>query len=571
MERLTSSSDYTSLTMEVTGRTSRENDISYKDSERTNVTFNCDPCENEGDEQPAEGFCENCQEYLCSSCFKIHRRPALWRHHVLLDKENMPSSKTTKEQLNYECTEPCSEHSTKLLEYFCQTHSQLGCPVCITTKHRMCNDVDYIPDIAGHFRESAEVKETFKTLQSLKEDINTYSATLSVDKMKVKTYEKNAKEHILQLRDEFESICNRLVENVEHVRSSDESNIQGYLEACEDILNKIKIRQSVLEKKQADMNVSQVFTEAKLSKLSAIDCRREFETIRECTKSRHYEIKFDIEALREMMKLTFRDQINENAKDSSECEYPQTNTVRGQYHDVNSKTDNEEGNVFGSGVAWKQSISMVNSKTDYKGGNIFKSGGAWGQSKYQVNSKTDNEEKKVFGSGGGWGVPISMVNSKTDNEEKKVFGSGGGWGVPISMVNSKTDYKEGNVFKSGGAWGQSISMLDSDVGYKEEKRNKKSGKVWEQSGNVTERTPQKQEHRGYGNKGLAYCEDSTFELDSEVSYKAEKGNKKSGKVWEQSGNVTERTPQKQEHRGYGKERVAYCEDSKYEVVFFKTM
>jgi hypothetical protein len=325
--------------MEVTGRTSRENDISYKDSERTNVTINCDPCENEGDEQPAEGFCENCQEYLCASCVKIHRRPAVWRHHVLFDKENMPSSITMKEQLNYECTEPCSEHSTKVLEYFCQTHSQLGCPVCITTKHRMCNDVDYIPDIADQFRETTEVKETYETLQSLKEDINTYSATLSVDKMKVKTYEKNAKEHILQLRDEFDSICNRLVDNVEHVSKCDERNIEDSLETCEEILNMIKIRQSVLEKKHAEMKFSQLFTEAKLLKLSAKEYRRELETIKECTKSRHYEIKCDIEALREMIKVTFLDQSNENdpscAKVSSEYEYPQTHTVKqGHIHDV---------------------------------------------------------------------------------------------------------------------------------------------------------------------------------------------------------------------------------------------
>ncbi|XP_060596577.1 uncharacterized protein LOC132750587 [Ruditapes philippinarum] len=537
MERLTSSSDYTSLTMEVTGRTSRENDISYKDSERTNAIINCDPCGNEGGEQLAEGFCENCQEYLCASCYKIHRRPAVWRHHVLLDKENMPSSKTTKEQLNYECTEPCSEHSTKVLEYFCQTHSQLGCPVCITTKHRLCNDVDYIPGIANQFRESTEVKETYETLQSLKEDINTYSATLSVDKMKIKTYEKNAKEHILQLRDEFDSICNRLVDNVEHVSKCDENNIEDSLKTCEEILKNIKLRQSVLEKKQAEMKISQLFTEAKLSELSAEEYRRELETIKECTKSRHYEIKCDIEALREMIKLTFRDKQNENdplcAKVTSEYEYPQKNTIKhGHIHNLDSMAGNKEENEEKkSGGAWGHSIypmpqvtnaahagtsantkyqqknygshvqygtnKMYDNLTGQSSGDFSKShyGTSQAQPKANCMGQPISDDKGGFKPNNlvasppefltleeflaegrdGKTSPRQKLDNKKEKEEKK---SGGAWGHSIYPVTRKAFDKAENISQiskiSGDAWGHSKSKGNWDTYEKETTDYKKS-------------------------------------------------------------------------------------------------
>ena len=296
--------------MEVTGRTTKDDDISFKPN-RTNVIY-CDPCENEGDEQPAVGFCVDCQEYLCSSCFKFHRRPAVWRHHVLQDKESMPVSKTMKEQLNYECTEPCSEHPSKLLEYFCQTHAQLGCPLCITKHHRRCNDVDYIPDIARKFSESSEVDEVFGTLKSVKEEVETYSAKVHNDKMQVKTYQKDAKAQILQLRDEFNSICDRLEDNVEGVSQFDKKVIDDSLSTCSEILKKIRLRESVLQKKQSEMKLSQFFTEAKLSKSATEKYASELEKVKENTKSRHYEIKFDVEALRKMFYLTFHEPLTED-------------------------------------------------------------------------------------------------------------------------------------------------------------------------------------------------------------------------------------------------------------------
>ncbi|XP_053383838.1 uncharacterized protein LOC123537351 [Mercenaria mercenaria] len=291
--------------MEVAGRKSNL-DTNCQGSNEDDDDFYCDPCENEGERQPAEGFCVDCQEYLCSSCFKIHRRPSLWRHHVLLDKYAMPKTKT-KEQLNYECTEPCVQHSTKILEYYCQTHDQLGCPVCVTGNHRTCNDVDYIPHIAGQYKESSEINEIFNSLESLQEKTDEYISTPNDDKLKVAAYEKNAKARVLQLRDEFNSICDRLEEDIDTIKESDETKIESCIKTYEDISKKIKTRVAVMEKKRTEMKVSQLFTEAKLSKLSVDELTKEMASARDNAKIRHYEIDFNVEELSEGLKLSFHD------------------------------------------------------------------------------------------------------------------------------------------------------------------------------------------------------------------------------------------------------------------------
>ncbi|XP_053384258.1 uncharacterized protein LOC123535690 isoform X1 [Mercenaria mercenaria] len=62
-----------------------------------------------------------------------------------------------------------------------------------------------------------------------------------------------------------------------------------------------------MEKKRTELKVSQLFTEAKLSKLSVDELTKEMTSARENAKIRHYEVDFNVEELREGIKLTFHD------------------------------------------------------------------------------------------------------------------------------------------------------------------------------------------------------------------------------------------------------------------------
>ena len=54
---------------------------------REPLKFNCSPCGNGGKHVEAQGFCSDCEEYFCKTCFVNHSKGRATRHHTLLDKE----------------------------------------------------------------------------------------------------------------------------------------------------------------------------------------------------------------------------------------------------------------------------------------------------------------------------------------------------------------------------------------------------------------------------------------------------------------------------------------------------
>lgn len=56
-------------------------------------TFLCDPCKYDGDSKPAVGFCVDCDDFLCDTCYKYHCTPKQTRNHKLQDGLRMPKEK----------------------------------------------------------------------------------------------------------------------------------------------------------------------------------------------------------------------------------------------------------------------------------------------------------------------------------------------------------------------------------------------------------------------------------------------------------------------------------------------
>ncbi|XP_053376780.1 E3 ubiquitin-protein ligase TRIM33-like [Mercenaria mercenaria] len=66
--------------MEVSGRRSGNDD-------NISQGLVCHPCQEDGVTQQARGYCINCKEYLCETCYKYHRRPKPYKDHVLVDED----------------------------------------------------------------------------------------------------------------------------------------------------------------------------------------------------------------------------------------------------------------------------------------------------------------------------------------------------------------------------------------------------------------------------------------------------------------------------------------------------
>ena len=122
----------------------------------------CRPCQNDDLTVEAAGYCVDCSEYLCVTCYKYHCKPAPCRHHVLLDSDSMP-----RDPASHVHTETCEKHKGKVLEYFCNNHDVVGCSVCMTLDHTGCDGKTYIPDIASAIPDSDEYKGVQRSIENL--------------------------------------------------------------------------------------------------------------------------------------------------------------------------------------------------------------------------------------------------------------------------------------------------------------------------------------------------------------------------------------------------------------------
>ncbi|XP_060576864.1 uncharacterized protein LOC132734166 [Ruditapes philippinarum] len=126
----------------------------------------CDPCYQDGEEKEAEGFCVECQHYLCDQCFKYHCLPKPSRHHKLLGKSKMP-----KRKIDESLSETCSHHEGETIKFYCKTHETDGCSSCMIIHHKPCLEICTLTDIAKDVELSSAYKEFCTRIKTAKTNL----------------------------------------------------------------------------------------------------------------------------------------------------------------------------------------------------------------------------------------------------------------------------------------------------------------------------------------------------------------------------------------------------------------
>ena len=91
----------------------------------------CDLCYEADDlNVKAASFCDDCIQFMCNKCYKIHERLNSTRGHVVKTGSAMPRSQANKPpRFSF-----CDEHPKHLKNQFCSVHKQLVCSLCSSLK-----------------------------------------------------------------------------------------------------------------------------------------------------------------------------------------------------------------------------------------------------------------------------------------------------------------------------------------------------------------------------------------------------------------------------------------------------
>ncbi|XP_052778893.1 uncharacterized protein LOC128216373 [Mya arenaria] len=141
--------------------------LSQKDDELC-----CEPCLNDGQSRNVEGFCMECNEYLCHLCLDVHRKLRMLKTHHVKRGEDIPVQKPNQ----YPEEISCSFHTDEKITSYCQSHQQLCCDQCVILGHKVCIGLKHIGDFFKEFSESKDFQTDFENLKSLQ---STYTGKMN--------------------------------------------------------------------------------------------------------------------------------------------------------------------------------------------------------------------------------------------------------------------------------------------------------------------------------------------------------------------------------------------------------
>ena len=93
----------------------------------------CRPCRSDLNESAVDHFCDECQEYLCSTCRQRHEQMQLTKDHQI-SRAKAGKLSLRQRYLSNECL--CWENQP--VAVICDQHNEAACAICKHRKHRKC-------------------------------------------------------------------------------------------------------------------------------------------------------------------------------------------------------------------------------------------------------------------------------------------------------------------------------------------------------------------------------------------------------------------------------------------------
>ena len=107
----------------------------------------CELCyENKGEKVASRHFYKECNMFLCTSCYDVHKQVPSLRRHQILHGSRMPRSLADK-PIQYP---DCELHIGNINDRYCHEHHKMLCSECLKQNHQRCH-VDTITDLCKIF------------------------------------------------------------------------------------------------------------------------------------------------------------------------------------------------------------------------------------------------------------------------------------------------------------------------------------------------------------------------------------------------------------------------------------
>ncbi|XP_045160763.2 uncharacterized protein LOC123525686 [Mercenaria mercenaria] len=194
--------------------------------------------------------------------------------------------KNQVEQQEYEITEKCKLHTTKLVECFCSRHDVLCCTICVVSEHLKCGEnVIYIPnEVRGtDVTDSPELKMVTNKFKALTERTTNSQTRVKLNREAIDAYQGDAKSYINQLQKEmnerFEQMKCEIDEKLNDFRREDTENMEALDSYCSSVLTILAREANEIDEAEKSRNVCQLYTAMKKQKMNAFKLEQQVKEI----------------------------------------------------------------------------------------------------------------------------------------------------------------------------------------------------------------------------------------------------------------------------------------------------
>ncbi|XP_060606688.1 E3 ubiquitin-protein ligase TRIM71-like [Ruditapes philippinarum] len=230
--------------------------------------FSCTPCNKKDKNSEAVKYCVDCQEYLCENCVDNHNSFSVLAGHTLVGQSKFGQSGSGSKDLPSVPTERCKLHSLKLVDMYCADHDAVGCHVCFTITHRLCQDIHYIPE---YIQTNNLTDDGSRIEAELERAINEIGFVLEKKQQEIENNKKARETHLEDIK-QYRKKLNEILDKLEQA-SITELDVT-FRKLDEDYRKSVTQMQECIEKlasRKADIvtsqnNQSQTFVNVKMSR-----------------------------------------------------------------------------------------------------------------------------------------------------------------------------------------------------------------------------------------------------------------------------------------------------------------
>ncbi|CAG2245456.1 unnamed protein product [Mytilus edulis] len=189
----------------------------------------CGPCHKGEVNTKADIWCYNCDEGLCSTCLKHHKRSKGTCDHKTIDtKSYKPSIQAIKTE--------CDKHGQQL-NLYCPSHLMPCCDECISTSHSKCTGIKSLAGVVEKTK-IEKSKESVETdinsiLNSLKTIINNKSKNIKTGENQCVSIKKSIKKIRQEINKHLDHLEKKLCQETDIIWNQEKSKATDFISEIE--------------------------------------------------------------------------------------------------------------------------------------------------------------------------------------------------------------------------------------------------------------------------------------------------------------------------------------------------